>query len=133
MLITNDNDWIIGNIHHTGFFRVNYDLENWNKLIQQLRTNYKLIDPINRAQLIDDSFNLGRAEYLSQTVFLNIISYLSNETDGLPFETAFDGLYFISNMFSNNYTAHNLFKVPKSLSSKLKLIFYLNNFLKGLF
>lgn len=111
MLTTNDNGWIIGNIQHTGFYRVNYDIDNWNKLIDQLKINHKLIDPINRAQLIDDSFNLGRAEYLSQTVFLNVISYLAAETDGLPFETAFDGLYFISKMLSDNYTAHNLFKV----------------------
>ena len=56
---TIENNWLIGNIQHSGFYRVNYDLENWNKLIKQLKENHTLINPINRAQLIDDSFNLG--------------------------------------------------------------------------
>lgn len=107
----NENDWIIGNIQHSGFYRVNYDLDNWNKLAKQLLDNNQLIHPINRAQLIDDAFNLGRAELLSQTVFLNIIKYLQNETDGLPFEAALDGLYFIHKMLADSYTAQNLFKV----------------------
>jgi aminopeptidase N len=103
--------WIIGNIHHSGFYRVNYDLSNWNKLVEQLYENHSLIDPINRAQLIDDSFNLARAELLTFNVFLKIIEYLRNETNGMPFDMAFDGLYFIERMLAHNYTAHNAFKV----------------------
>jgi hypothetical protein len=52
---TNETDWVIGNIKHSGFYRVNYDLNNWNLLIKQLNNeNYTLIDETSRAQLIDD-------------------------------------------------------------------------------
>jgi aminopeptidase N len=98
-------------MHHSGFYRVNYDLNNWNKLVNQLHENHSLIDPISRAQLIDDSFNLARAELLSFTVYLKLIEYLRNETHGMPFDTALDGLFFIDRMLSYNYTIHKAFKV----------------------
>lgn len=34
-----DNTWLLGNINQTGYFRVNYDLQNWKLLIQQLHAN----------------------------------------------------------------------------------------------
>ena len=34
-----DTTWLLGNINQTGYFRVNYDLQNWKLLIQQLHTN----------------------------------------------------------------------------------------------
>ena len=34
-----DNTWLLGNINQTGYFRVNYDLQNWKLLIQQLHNN----------------------------------------------------------------------------------------------
>ena len=48
---------------------------------------------------------------LNQLIFLDMIDYLVNETDGLPFETAFDGLYFIDRMISSsNFFVYNSFK-----------------------
>lgn len=34
-----DSTWLLGNINQTGYFRVNYDLQNWKLLIQQLHTS----------------------------------------------------------------------------------------------
>jgi aminopeptidase N len=53
-------DWIIGNIQQYGFYRVNYDDDNWNALLRQLRTDHTVIHPINRAQIINDAWNLAR-------------------------------------------------------------------------
>ncbi|MEQ2312735.1 hypothetical protein AMECASPLE_034273 [Ameca splendens] len=55
-----DNTWLLGNINQTGYFRVNYDLQNWKLLIQQLHSNPQIISVGNRAGLIDDAFNLAR-------------------------------------------------------------------------
>ena len=79
-----ESTWIIANNKHAGYYRVNYDDENWHLLIQQLKTDHRLIDVIAKCQLIDDSFNLGRAEYIDQLVFLDLISYLINETNIIP-------------------------------------------------
>jgi hypothetical protein len=53
-------------------------------LIEQLKHDHKLIEVIAKCQLIDDSFNLGRAEYIDQLVFLDMVSYLVNETNIIP-------------------------------------------------
>jgi len=34
-----ENSFILANLDLAGFYRVNYDEENWNKIIKQLDTN----------------------------------------------------------------------------------------------
>ena len=101
-LNANSNEWVIGNLHHSGFYRVNYDKKNWELLIQQLNTDYTKIHEINRVTLIDDSFNLGRAEKISQKLFLDIVKYLENEKDPMPWKVAFNGLSFIGKIILMN-------------------------------
>ncbi len=74
--VPDNSSWIIANIKHAGFYRVNYDTNNWNELIKQLNNDHQVINNINRAELLDDSFNLGRADLIDQTIFLNVSSYL---------------------------------------------------------
>ncbi|XP_024138443.1 thyrotropin-releasing hormone-degrading ectoenzyme isoform X1 [Oryzias melastigma] len=88
-----DNTWLLGNINQTGYFRVNYDLQNWKLLIQQLHSSPQIISVGNRAGLIDDSFNLARAGYLPQGVPLQLIGYLPEETSFLPWHAASRALY----------------------------------------
>uniref|UniRef100_A0A665UCD9 ERAP1-like C-terminal domain-containing protein n=1 Tax=Echeneis naucrates TaxID=173247 RepID=A0A665UCD9_ECHNA len=88
-----DNTWLLGNINQTGYFRVNYDLQNWKLLIQQLHTKPQVISVGNRAGLIDDAFNLARAGYLPQGVPLQLIGYLPEETSFLPWHAASRALY----------------------------------------
>jgi aminopeptidase N len=107
---TTADSWYIANIKHAGFYRVNYDQENWNLLIDQLKTDHKLIDSVSRGQLLDDAFTLGRAEVIDQTTFLSIAQYLENEENPLPFVTALNGLGFINNFISNDFEAAELFK-----------------------
>jgi len=105
-------DWIIANVKHSGFYRVNYDAHNWKLLVNQLNSDrFEMIDVINRGSLIDDAFNLGRAELVDQTLFLDIVKYLRNETSSLPFAASYDGLDFIQNMLSFDMENFRLIKV----------------------
>ncbi|KAE8281208.1 Thyrotropin-releasing hormone-degrading ectoenzyme [Larimichthys crocea] len=88
-----DRTWLLGNINQTGYFRVNYDLQNWKLLIQQLHTNPQIISVGNRAGLIDDAFNLAKAGYLPQGIPLQLIGYLPEETSFLPWHSASRALY----------------------------------------
>lgn len=36
------DDWYLANIHQFGFFRINYEAENWAKLIHQLNTDHEV-------------------------------------------------------------------------------------------
>lgn len=42
--------------------------------------NFNSIHELNRAQLLDDSFNLARSDYLNFDVALNLLKYLKQET-----------------------------------------------------
>ncbi|TRY88000.1 hypothetical protein DNTS_007026 [Danionella cerebrum] len=57
---TNGNEWVLVNLNMTGYYRVNYDTENWERLLNQLSENHQVIPVINRAQIVDDAFNLAR-------------------------------------------------------------------------
>ncbi|XP_069813572.1 thyrotropin-releasing hormone-degrading ectoenzyme [Dendropsophus ebraccatus] len=88
-----ESNWVLGNIDQIGYFRVNYDVKNWRLLIDQLTRNCEVISVSNRAALIDDAFNLARAGYLTQNIPLEIIRYLSEEKDFLPWHAASRALY----------------------------------------
>ncbi|KAG5305888.1 AMPN Aminopeptidase, partial [Pseudoatta argentina] len=94
------SQWIIFNVQETGYYRVNYDTENWKLIIKQLNNikNFKNISVINRAQLIDDALNLARAGKLDYDIAFNITSYLANETEYLPWKAAFRALSYLNNM-----------------------------------
>ncbi len=116
-----NSEWIIGNIKHSGFYRVNYDQENWKLLIAQLENNFSGINEVNRAQLLDDSFNLGRAEIINQTVFLEISKYLKDELDYIPWAAASDGFSYIGNMIAacNDLSLSAYKKFYKNLVQKV--------------
>lgn len=52
--------WIKANVNQSGFYRVMYDESMWKSLISVLRTNHKILNSADRANLIDDAFTLCR-------------------------------------------------------------------------
>lgn len=78
-----------------GFYRVNYDENNWLTLIEHLKNSSADVNVLNRAQLIDDSFNLARAGQLNYTIPLSLLKYLENETDVIPWFSAMKSLDYV--------------------------------------
>ncbi|XP_056445378.1 thyrotropin-releasing hormone-degrading ectoenzyme-like [Gadus chalcogrammus] len=101
-----DDSWLLGNIDQTGYYRVNYDLNNWRLLTQQLQTNHQIISVGNRAGLIDDAFNLARAGLLPQDIPLQLIGYLPGEHSFLPWHAASRVLYQLDRLLdrTENYS-----------------------------
>ncbi|KAL5020570.1 hypothetical protein ScPMuIL_003462 [Solemya velum] len=95
-----DRDWILGNVKLSGFFRVNYDPENWQLLKEQLHANHQVIHPINRLQIISDAFNLAISGDLDMLLALQIVEYLSKEEDYLPWDAALKELKSLDDMLS---------------------------------
>ncbi|KAA0721118.1 Thyrotropin-releasing hormone-degrading ectoenzyme [Triplophysa tibetana] len=126
--------WLLGNINQTGYFRVNYDLHNWRLLIQQLMTNPTIISVGNRAGLIDDVFNLARAGYLPQNIPLQIISYLSQESEFLPWHAASRALYQLDKLLDRTED-YSLFSdyVLKQVSPKYHRMGWPTTFSDGSF
>ena len=81
--------------------------------MKQLEDNFKLIPAIHRAQLLDDAFNLGKADLIDQLLFLNMSRYLIKENEFQPFTAAFHGLDYIAEMLLRDYFAFEKFKVDE--------------------
>lgn len=39
------NEWLVANINMTGFYRVNYDSDNWDRLLATLNANHGVGNP----------------------------------------------------------------------------------------
>ncbi|GAA6100238.1 thyrotropin-releasing hormone-degrading ectoenzyme [Tachysurus ichikawai] len=116
-----EKTWLLGNINQTGYFRVNYDLHNWRLLIQQLMINPTIISVGNRAGLIDDVFNLARAGYLPQSIPLQIICYLSEEDEFLPWHAASRALYQLDKLLDRTKD-YSIFSVSESPLALVELL-----------
>ncbi|KAJ8035811.1 Aminopeptidase N [Holothuria leucospilota] len=96
------DDWYLVNIKQYNYYRVNYDLENWERLAQQLQDDKNVIPNENRAALIDDAFNLARGGRLSYDTALSLTLYLENELEYIPWEATLTVFRYIRDMFSRN-------------------------------
>ncbi|XP_048524081.1 aminopeptidase N [Dendroctonus ponderosae] len=102
-ILPRDTSWFLVNVHQTGYYRVNYAEENWKSLTNQLQGNgHRLINPRNRAQMIDDALNLAFAGYLNYDVALNLTLYLPNEREYVPWKAALTNFQFLHNMFARS-------------------------------
>ncbi|TWW53291.1 Aminopeptidase N, partial [Takifugu flavidus] len=95
-LISKNGEWILANVNRTGYYRVNYDPENWKRLLTQLETDRNLIPLVNRGQLIDDAFNLARANLVNVTLALDSTRFLRKETEYIPWEAATRNLQYFT-------------------------------------
>ncbi|XP_063229950.1 aminopeptidase N-like [Bacillus rossius redtenbacheri] len=104
------DDWVIFNNQESGYYRVNYDEENWRRIAAHLGGDgHQSIHVLNRAQLLDDSLNLARAGLLDYKLALDVTRYLSRETDYLPWTSALNNLAFIDRRLVGS-EAHGSFK-----------------------
>lgn len=106
--------WAIVNIQETGFYRVNYDYENWKLIFNQLITNHTEIHALNRAQILDDAMNLARSGLLTYNMALSLTTYLKNERHYLPWKAGFNSLAYINSMLIRTGDYH-YFKVSALL------------------
>lgn len=116
-----------------GFYRVNYDENNWQKIIRQLKTNSKVytfkiwnlfkisylfglictkqISSKTKAQLISDAFSLAQSNQINPVIPLILSTFLSEETDYLPWKVFLNRIKFYTdnlestgvNVFLNRY------------------------------
>jgi len=94
--------WAILNIQDSAFIRVNYDESLWNGIRAALnKDDFDQIDPLNRAQLVDDIMNLARANEVEYEKALDFIFYLENETDYYPWYAAFNAFSYLRRRFNS--------------------------------
>lgn len=86
-----------------GYFRVNYDDENWKRIVEYMNSdNYENIHVNNRAQIINDLFTFAKEEPLMYGKhFWQLTKYLSRETEYIPWEAALTALRSIDGVFGD--------------------------------
>lgn len=115
-----DNEWFIFNKQQIGYYRVNYDQVNWDKLIDVLNSsNFNDIHVLNRAQLIDDSLNLAADGYLRYETALQVLSYLERETDYIPWRAAVTNLDKLDFILKDDASYQTYRKFVKQLARKM--------------
>lgn len=60
--------------HPKGYYRTNYEPENWISIIDSLHVNFTGIDKLTRATMNDDAFNLARNGYLNYSIVFELIN-----------------------------------------------------------
>ncbi|XP_006812586.1 aminopeptidase N-like [Saccoglossus kowalevskii] len=91
-------DWFLLNVNQTGYYRVNYDADNWRKLIEQLNMDHTTISIQNRAALVDDVLNIAQSQDISVNTSLQLLEYLTIEMDYAPWQAAESAIKYIDNM-----------------------------------
>lgn len=94
--VIEEKEWIYLNLNRTGYYRVNYDQLSWKNLINNLQK----LPEVTRAQLIDDAFNLARANLTKYDVPITLALVIRNTGpfDYLPWWALENGLEYITNM-----------------------------------
>ncbi|XP_015517542.1 aminopeptidase N [Neodiprion lecontei] len=103
-----NDTWVIANCQGIGFYRTNYDTQNWRMLIDYLKsTDYDQINAINRAILVDDSLNLARAGYIDYSIALDLLSYITNDLDFIVWRAAITDIRYLNTILvsSENYVS----------------------------
>ena len=89
-------------------------------IIKQLKDDHTKIHVINRAQLMDDAFNLARVGLINYDLLLEMAEYLRMETEYFPWHAAFSGFAYLNNMLaeSESYGDFQVNLLEKTLNCK---------------
>lgn len=95
-------DFYILNVQQYGYYRVNYDMENWQAIGRALKSEkHGNIHVTNRAQIIDDLFNLAKIGYLKYDLVFEILRYVKNEREYTPWLATLNGLSYLQQRVSS--------------------------------
>uniref|UniRef100_A0A914Z364 Aminopeptidase n=1 Tax=Panagrolaimus superbus TaxID=310955 RepID=A0A914Z364_9BILA len=93
------SQYILANPHWIYPFKVNYDLDNWKMLIDQLDKNPREIATMSRAQLIVDSQTYLKQSGMSY-LYVKLLHYLSKETDLGVLLIGLDAVHSLIDLYS---------------------------------
>lgn len=97
-----DDDWLMVNNQQAGYYRVQYDERNYQLLADAMFANISLFPETNRAQLLDDIYNLARTNRESYATALTVARFLEFDRSYISWYPAVTMLTAIDNNFHGN-------------------------------
>uniref|UniRef100_A0A8R1DUX5 Aminopeptidase n=1 Tax=Caenorhabditis japonica TaxID=281687 RepID=A0A8R1DUX5_CAEJA len=79
---------VILNADSNGFYRGGYSTELWQQIIKLIKEDHLQFSTQTRVRLIDDSFAGANAGLLNYSIPLDLLMYLKNEQDYIPWSGA---------------------------------------------
>ncbi|NXI40928.1 AMPE aminopeptidase, partial [Galbula dea] len=104
------NTFVNINPDHIGFYRVNYNSQNWAMLSTMLVNNHKTFSAADRAGILDDAFSLARSGLVNYAVPLQLTKYLTKETDYLPWHRVISSVTYLANMLEDDTNLYPMFQ-----------------------
>uniref|UniRef100_U5EU86 Aminopeptidase n=1 Tax=Corethrella appendiculata TaxID=1370023 RepID=U5EU86_9DIPT len=93
------NNWLVFNNRLSGLYKVQYDKDNYRLIVNQLiGPDFRNIDVMNRAQLIDDAMDLAWTQNQEYGIALSMINYLRQEDEYIPWKSALSNLNIVSRL-----------------------------------
>ncbi|XP_050463397.1 aminopeptidase N-like isoform X2 [Cataglyphis hispanica] len=107
-----EDGWVIFNLQQAGYYRVNYDIENWRRIAKYINSReYTKVHVLNRAKIIDDAFYFMITQQLKPSIFWNLTSYLAQETNYIAWYPMIKSLEYMSSIFPfRNRKVHDIKK-----------------------
>ncbi|CAG9785493.1 unnamed protein product [Diatraea saccharalis] len=102
LTVEEGGNWVKINNNQVGYYRVNYPLDLWQKLIEQLKAKSAQLSISDRSHLLDDVFALAEARVVPYDIALSLSSYLRVEEDYVPWETAASIFKSLSDRLANS-------------------------------
>ncbi|XP_036342048.1 LOW QUALITY PROTEIN: aminopeptidase N-like [Rhagoletis pomonella] len=96
------DDWLILNKQSTGYYRINYDEQNWHLIADGLVEQPHKVHHRNRAQLMYDAYRFVNNDRLDISILLRLFTYLPGEDQYAPWTVAASVLTTYNSYLSGN-------------------------------
>ncbi|XP_060527205.1 aminopeptidase N-like [Cylas formicarius] len=94
--LVNENAWVIFNTQQLGYYRVNYDEQEWQRISTALNTDsFDGIHTLNRAQIVDDVFSFAKLGRKGFKFVFEVIEFLRRDVAYSPWVPAFRGFEYL--------------------------------------
>lgn len=93
-------EWIKFNKDQIGYYRVNYEVSEWENLINLLKSDYEILSVSDRTHLLEDSFSLASTGELDFGIAMDMTAYLPQEHHVIPWSVASKNLMAIDELLS---------------------------------
>ncbi|KAK6049531.1 hypothetical protein COOONC_12964 [Cooperia oncophora] len=118
--VNNDDESVVVNADRYGFYRQNYDVNGWRKIIRQFKENHEVYSSRTRSGIISDAFAAAMVDDLEYETVFDLLEYAKKEEEYLPWEEIMSGFDTILEYFGNE---------PESKSAKD----YMKNIMKPMY
>ncbi|ELV10166.1 Leucyl-cystinyl aminopeptidase [Tupaia chinensis] len=122
--LTEDVQWVKVNTHMTGYYIVHYADEDWDALIKQLKRNPYVLSDRDRANLINNIFELAGLGKVPLRRAFDLIDYLGNENCTAPITEALFQTNLIYNLLEKlghmNLASRLVARVFKLLQNQIQ-------------